>query len=88
MFSLGISGAWIGNLTDMAEYQPWFVAISLAFLAAGYYFVYGKKDDCVEDEACARPLPRKAMKISLWVATVLVLLASLFPYWAPLFIET
>lgn len=86
LFSLGISGAWIGNLTDMAVYQPYFVVLSLSFLAAGYYYVYGKKNDCNEGEVCARPLPKKTIKFSLWAATILIIIASLFPYIAPMFI--
>jgi mercuric ion transport protein len=37
LFALGISGAWIGNLTALAPYQPIFIGVTLAFLAAGYY---------------------------------------------------
>ena len=29
-FALGVSGAWIGNLTALAPYQPFFVAAALA----------------------------------------------------------
>ncbi len=30
LFGLGASGAWIGNLTAMAPYQPVFVAVAVA----------------------------------------------------------
>jgi len=33
LFSLGVSGAWIGNLTRLAPYQPIFVAMTLAVSA-------------------------------------------------------
>ena len=29
LFSLGVSGAWIGNLTRLAPYQPIFIAVTL-----------------------------------------------------------
>jgi mercuric ion transport protein len=32
LFGLGVSGAWIGNFTRLAPYQPWFIAATLAFL--------------------------------------------------------
>ena len=35
LFGLGVSGAWIGNLTRLAPYQPIFIAASLAFLGGG-----------------------------------------------------
>jgi len=88
LFSLGISGAWIGNLTALAPYQPVFVVITLGFLGYGYYLVYWKpKKACAEGTACARPLPNNIMKIALWAATALVAAAIAFPYVAPWLLE-
>jgi len=88
LFSLGISGAWIGNLTALTAYQPFFIAITLAFLGYGYYLVYGKPElACAEGAACANPLPNRLIKGSLWFATVLVVIAFswpvIIPYLAP-----
>lgn len=84
LFSLGISGAWLGNLTALAPYQWIFVTITLAFLAAGFYLVYLRpSDECADGEACARPLPSRLVKIALWVATALVTAALMFPFVAP-----
>lgn len=84
LFSAGISGAWIGNLTALAPYQPVFVAMTLGFLVAGFYLVYVRpKRACAAGETCARPLPNRIVKTSLWVATVLVAAALAFPYVAP-----
>ncbi len=84
LFSLGISGVWIGNLTALAPYQPIFVAITLGFLGYGYWLVYWKpRVACAEGAACARPLPNRIVKISLLVATLLVAAAISFPYVAP-----
>ena len=81
LFTLGIGGAWIGNLTALAPYQPIFIAVTLGFLAAGYYLVYRKpKIACAENEACARPLPGRFVKLALWLATALVAAALAFPY--------
>lgn len=83
-FALGVSGAWIGNLTALAPYQPIFVAAAVAFLAFGFVRVYRRPTACAEDETCARPLPNRAVKLSLWLAAILVLVAIAFPYVAPL----
>ncbi|MGH6793486.1 MAG: mercuric transporter MerT family protein, partial [Methyloceanibacter sp.] len=84
LFSLGIGGAWIGNLTALAPYQPIFITITLGFLAAGFYLVYLRpKRDCAAGKACARPLTRRVVKTSLWTATALVAAALAFPYVAP-----
>jgi mercuric ion transport protein len=88
-FALGISGAWIGNLTALAPYQPIFIGATLGFLAAGYYLVYRKpRAACAEGEVCARPLPRWGVKLALWAATALVALALAFPYVAPALLGT
>lgn len=83
-FALGVSGAWIGNLTALAPYQPLFAAAAVACLGFGFVRVYRRPAACADDMACARPLPNRAVKLSLWVATVLLFAAVLFPYAAPL----
>jgi mercuric ion transport protein len=73
LFSLGISGAWIGNLTALAPYQPYFIAATLACLGYGYWLVYRRQNiACAEGEVCARPLPNQLVKTGLVLATVLV----------------
>tara|TARA_R110002072_G_scaffold66291_6_gene163465 strand:- start:4370 stop:4768 length:399 start_codon:yes stop_codon:yes gene_type:complete len=89
LFSLGIGGVWIGNLTALAPYQPIFVVITLGFLGYGYWLVYRKsKEDCADGTACARPLPNRIVKLSLWLATALVAAALAFPYIAPVLLDT
>lgn len=84
LFSFGISGAWIGNFTQLAPYQPYFIAATLAFISMGYWLVYrSSKLACAEGEACARPLPNRFVKIALAAATVIVLAAWAFDYIAP-----
>ncbi len=73
LFSLGISGAWIGNLTALAPYQPYFIAATLACLGYGYWLVYrGRKLACAEGAACVRPLPNHIVKAALVLASLLV----------------
>src|SRR5258708_33901467 len=40
LFTVGVSGAWIGNLTALAPYQPIFAGVTLACLGYGFYLVY------------------------------------------------
>ncbi len=84
LFSLGASGAWIGQLTSLAPYQPVFVAITVGFLGYGYWLVYRKPEAaCAEQAACAKPLPNRLVKSALWSATALVVAAFSFNYWGP-----
>src|ERR1700730_5336125 len=40
LFSLGTSGAWVGNLTALAPYQPYFIAATLVCLGDCSLLVY------------------------------------------------
>jgi len=85
LFSLGVSGAWIGNLTQLAPYQPFFIAATIACLGYGYWLVYrSSKVACAGGEACARPLSNRLVQLGLNVATVLVIAAIGFNFLAPL----
>jgi len=76
LLTLGVSGAWMGNLTGLAPYQGYFIAATLVFLGAGYWYVYFKpKKACEDDSYCASPQSDRVIKVALWVATVLVVLA-------------
>jgi mercuric ion transport protein len=89
LFSLGISGAWIGNLTALAPYQPYFIAATLACLGYGYWLVYRrKKMVCADGAACARPLPNQIVKAGLVLATILVAGAIAFDLFAPLLLNS
>lgn len=89
LFGLGVSGAWIGNFTQLAPYQPYFIAVTLAFLAGGYWLVYrSSRIACADDAACARPLPNRLMKASLIVATVLIIAALGIDFLAPLLLNS
>ena len=89
LFSLGVSGAWIGNLTQLAPYQPYFIAATIAFLGYGYWLVYrSSKVACIDGETCARPLPNRLIKAGLILATLLVVAALGFDLLAPLFLTS
>jgi len=79
------SGAWIGNLTRLAPYQPIFVAMTLACLGYGYWLVWrARRTACDEDAACSRSLPNRVVSIALVAAMLLVAAAVAFDFLAPL----
>ena len=83
---LGVSGAWIGSLTALAPYEPYFVGVTLAFLAGGFWHVYfRKKPDCADGRYCARPESSIVTKSALWGGTILIVMALTMQWWAPLF---
>ena len=89
LFSLGVSGAWIGNFTRLAPYQPYFIAATLGFIGYGYWLVYqSSKLACGDGAACARPLSNRLVKTGLILATILVMAALGFDFLAPLFLTS
>ena len=89
LFSLGVSGAWIGNFTQLAPYQPYFIAATIALLGYGYWLVYrSSKVACADGEACATPLSNRLVMGGLIVATVLVIAAIGFDLFAPLLLNS
>jgi mercuric ion transport protein len=82
LFVVGVSGAWIANLTALKPYQPLFVTITLACLGAGYYAVYRKPKaaPCADGSYCARPASDRLAKLGLWFASALVVVAIAFPH--------
>jgi mercuric ion transport protein len=88
LFGLGVSGAWIGNLTQLAPYQPFFIAATIACLGYGYWLVYrSSKVACAGGAACARPLSNRLVQLGLIVATALVIAAIGFDFLAPLLLD-
>ena len=86
LVTLGASGAWIGNLSALDPYKNYFVLVTLAFLGAGFWQVYFRKNVICEDGSyCANPVSGRVTKAALWVATVLVFSALTIDRWAPLF---
>jgi mercuric ion transport protein len=75
LFSLGVGG----NLTRLAPYQPYFIAIAIASVGYGYWLVYrSSKMACTHGETCGRPLPNRLVKTGLVLATALVVAAISF----------
>lgn len=90
LFSLGVTGAWIGNLTALYPYKMYFLVPTAAFLAAGFHQVYRqpKAVACEEGSHCATPISDRINKIALWSATLLIAAALAFPYLAPVLLGT
>jgi len=86
LVTLGVAGAWIGNLTALEPYKPYFIAATIVFLGLGFWQVYfRKRPSCQEGSYCARPESSLITRTALWIATILVALAASIELWAPWF---
>ena len=74
--SLGVSGAWIGQLTALSPYQPFFLGAALALLGAGFWQAYRRKPEvCLPGSVCAKPQSGPLIKSILWIGAVFVFAA-------------
>lgn len=83
LFSLGIGGAWIGRLTALAPYQPWFLAAGALFVAAGLVSVWRGGRACRVDGACGPSRARRVAHVVLWLAAALLAVSALWPFIVP-----
>jgi mercuric ion transport protein len=81
---LGVSGSWIGSLSELNVYQPYFILFASLCLGAGFWQVYIKpRRDCEGESYCAKPRSDILIKSALWGATALVALNATINFWAP-----
>ena len=88
LVSLGISGAWVSNLTMLEPYRPIFIGIALICMALAYRKIYSAKpakparpaDTCLPNTLCAKPQTNQNYRIMFWIVSVLVLIALIYPY--------
>lgn len=88
LVSVGVSGAWIGNLTALAPYQPLFVALAVLCLGLGFWLVHRPAGSaCAAGSRIGRRVGSASwVKSALWIGVVLVALSVGADYGARLFL--
>src|SRR3546814_15955641 len=84
---LGISGAWIGNLTALDTWRPWFTGATLLLLGLAFWSLYGPTSQCRADGACIDPRTLKRRRCWLWLAAFVIAMLLLFPYYVVWFLK-
>ena len=85
LVSLGISGAWIGNLTVLEPYRPIFIGAALIALLFAARAIFRPAHPCRPGELCAMPPTRRTYKVLFWICAALVAVAISYPYVMPFF---
>ena len=80
LIALGLSGAWIGNLTRLEPYRPFLIMGALIALFFAGRQIFRPAQACQPGEVCAVPRTRRIYKIVFGIVSVLVLIALVFPY--------
>jgi mercuric ion transport protein len=82
---LGFSGAWIGNLTALEPFRPYFIAAAVVALFFAYRQIFRPAVACTPGEVCAVPQVRTTYKALFGLVVILILIALSYPFIAPLF---
>ena len=82
---LGFSGVWIGNLTALERYRPYFIGVALVALFFAWQRIWRPTTQCLPGEACAMPQVRRSYQVLFGLVAFLVAIALAFPFIAPLF---
>ena len=85
LLSLGVSGAWIGNLTKLEPYRPIALAVAMIALVSVHRRIWRDAGVCAPGNVCSVPEVRWSYKVLYWVVVALTLLGLGFPYVAPFF---
>lgn len=85
LVAIGVSGAWIANLTVLEPYRPIFIGTALVALFFAYRRIFRPAEACKPGEVCAVPQVKTVSKISFWIVAALTGIALAFPYMLPLF---
>jgi mercuric ion transport protein len=86
LFSIGISGAWLGNLASLAPYRPWFIGIALVLLAGGIYVIRKKRITaaCAPEGYCESTIANKVQMSILVISAIVIATAIVWPVLLPL----
>ena len=82
---IGVGGAWGSRLVALEVFQPYFVAIALAFFGYAFFKLYRKPEACEPSEVCAIPAVRRRQRVIFWSVALAAVALMSFPLYAPLF---
>lgn len=85
LLGLGVSGAWIGNLTALEPWRPLFIVVALGALLLAARRIWRPAAACAPGEVCALPQVRRGYQWTFAAVAGLVGVALAFPWVAPWF---
>lgn len=82
LLSLIGAGAFGAAASSLEPYRPYFIGVTVVLLGGAFYATYrpAREEACGSGGACT-PSSRRAARIALWLATVVVVLLLTFPYY-------
>jgi len=73
----------VGAAAMFAAWRPYLLVAAFGLLALGFYFAYrSPKEQCAPGSTCAIPASRRRARLTLWLATAIVVALAAFPYFS------
>jgi mercuric ion transport protein len=85
LITLGVSGAWIGNLAALEPYRPAFILVAVAALFFAGRRIWRSTATCTPGQVCALQRSARTYKLLFGLVALLVIIALAFPVIAPWF---
>ena len=80
LLSLGISGAWIGHLTQLGPLQPVFLGVAVLALVLAWRRIWRPTQVCEPGLVCALSPVKRAYQWLFGLAVALIAVALVFPF--------
>lgn len=80
LITLGVSGAWIGRLSQLGPLQPVFLGAAVVALVLAWRRIWRPAAVCMPGQVCARPAIKRAYKLLFASVVVLLGIALVFPF--------
>ena len=78
---LGVSGAALAQRLE--PLRPYLLVLTYGLLGGAFYLTYrAREPDCGPGQECELPRVNRAGKAMLWVAAIVVVLSTTFPWYA------
>jgi mercuric ion transport protein len=83
LLSLGIGGAWIGNLTALEPYRPIFICLTLLFIGLAFRKLYLMPQACEPGTACVDTDVIRRQRLMFWIVAPVLIALLLVPWLLP-----
>ena len=70
LLGLGISGAWIANLSALEAVRPFFLLLTVFFIGLAFHKLYLIPQSCEPGKACARNQALGRQRVLFWIVTI------------------